>query len=421
MKAQDLLFNSTGKNLSKLQAMTYNNFGCYYKATGKLEYALNYLKKALGIERTQDFDVSNLAGTHLNISAIYSQMGSHGQSLTHAVTALKLLKSVCSGNNYKNITALIIALHNTGLEYEALGNIEKAASTFKYGLELSQQYLGNKHQYTTSLLKSFLSVTTTDKKYYFEKARLSRSRPKKSDLVLPKVKKRNSQDLTFNRKEKKHFLQTPDEPSSKFDFPAIEKPSTFGGRQKPQEKPEKNEYVKNLEHKVNFLQSQLADFEKRHKALEDLTRKKRRFSTESTFYTRSESNQRNRAAIIIQKHWRRFSAQKKWKILKNKKKVPVKKVFSSKKTSKFPSSMKKYSLHPIVESKFESKSQKATLIQSNFRRFLQRKNFHQVKNATIKIQSQVRRFICRSIFKNIIQAVKLIQRTWRSHQKKVNV
>lgn len=453
-KAQDLLFKSNSKNSSKLQAMTYNNFGCFYKATGKHELALSYLKKALNIERNQDFDVSNLAGTHLNISAIYSQIGSHGQSLTHAVTALKLLKTVCNGNNLKNITALIIALHNTGLEYEVLGDVEKAAGTFKYGLELAQQFLGNKHQYTTALLKSFLSVTTTDKKYYFEKARMSRGRAKKDSIILPKVKKRNSQDLGI-RKTITNFLNTSDDTLAKHDLPLIEKPSTFGGRvkskskpkkEKPgwtdqfsnlprQEKPDNGEYVKNLEQKVNFLQSQLADFEKRHKALEEVARKTRRLSSDSTFYSRSESNQRNRAAIMIQKHWRRFSAQKRFKKLKNRKKnqVPKKVIQSSKPSSlpqspkrqvlsnpssKYPSSMKTYALHPIVESKLESKSQKATLIQSNFRRFLQKKNFEQIKNATVKIQSHLRRFMCRALFKSIVGAIRCIQRAWRQYRRR---
>ena len=460
-KAQDLLFKLNSKNSAKLQAMTYNNFGCFYKATGKHELALSYLKKALNIERNQDFDVSNLAGTHLNISAIYSQIGSHGQSLTHAVTALKLLKTVCNGNNLKNITALIIALHNTGLEYEVLGDVEKAAGTFKYGLELAQQFLGNKHQYTTALLKSFLSVTTTDKKYYFEKARMSRGRPKKDSVILPKVKKRNSQDLGI-RKTITGFLNTSDDSLANHDLPLIEKPSTFGGRvkakqkkEKPswtdqfsnfpkpanpanpakQAKPETGDYVKTLEQKVNFLQSQFADFEKRHKVLEEVARKTRRLSSDSTFYSRSESNQRNRAAIMIQKHWRRFAAQKKYKKLKNRKKNqrPKKIVQSSKPaslpqsprrpalsnpSSKYPSSMKTYSLHPIVESKLESKSQEATLIQSNFRMFLQKKNFEQIKSATVKIQSHLRRFMCRALFKGIVGAVKFIQRAWRQHRKR---
>lgn len=475
-KAQDLLYASNSKNISKLQAMTYNNLGCYYKAINQSEHALSYLKKALVIEKAQDFDVSNLAGTHLNISAIYSQIGSHSQALTHAIKALKLLKSVCTEGNFTNITTLIIALHNTGLEYEALGVIEKAASTYKYGLELAQQYLGNKNQYTTALLKSFLSVTTTEKKYYFEKGKASKSRPnrrilKDNDFNLPIVRKRNSQDVTssqvankkkhsqprslFIKNENPHFektirnLRTPNQEIQKMELPGIEKPNTFGGRSK---NTPNNEYVKTLERKVNFLQSQLANFEKRHKVLEEIARKTHASidgaglrngeikKNKKKRLAAGEEGIKDHAARVIQRHWKAYKVKKieNSRRLRGKKaieksisplteKKPVRKDFSlltpknespisSLKSSKFPSSMRNYSLHPIVESKLESKSKNATVIQSNFRRFLQQKNFNQIKGATVKIQSIGRKFICRRLFLSILQAILFIQRSWRRYK-----
>lgn len=481
-KAQDLLYSSNSKNISKLQAMTYNNLGCYYKAINKSELALSYLKKALKIENSGDFETSNVAGTHLNISAIYSQIGSHSEALTHAITALKLLKSTCTDGNYANMTTLIIALHNTGLEYEAIGNIEKAASTFKYGLELAQQYLGSKHQYTTALLKSFLSVTTTEKKYYFEKGKISKSRPnrrifKEEDFNLPFMKKRNSQDVThtqtINKKKNsqqnslfaksdnptfvKAFrgMRTPNHETVKVELPGIEKPKTFGGRAK---NTPNTEYVKTLERKVNFLQSQLANFEKRHKALEEIARKTHAgYGKEADMKLKDrrrlnkalgndDADVKEKAARVIQRNWRAFKARKNEKIkkirnknavdkVKNPKSVPIpekkpgikassiltpkkRTPYDSLASSKFPSSMRNYALHPIAESKLENKSKNATVIQSNFRRFLQQKNFNQIKAATIKIQSIARRFICRRLFISILQAILFIQRSWRRYKLK---
>ena len=286
-KAKDLLQKTKTKNTSKLQAITFNNFGCYYKAIGQHETALSYLFKSLIIEATPDFDTSILAGTHLNICAIFSLIGNHSKALTHAITALKLLKQSLNNNNAKNITTLIIALHNTGIEYESLGNIEKAASTFKYGLELAQQYLGNKHQFTTQLLKSFLAVTTTEKKYYFEKAKnkqkLNSKKPNKNLTIgLPKVFKVVSQESspTNRATAKKTFrssMQTAEDFSNRQELPVIEKPHTFGGRLK---KSAHSQYVDSLENKINFLQSQLIGFEKRYKDLEEITgiNKSRRLS-----------------------------------------------------------------------------------------------------------------------------------------------
>ena len=322
-KALDLLQKVTSKNIYKLQAITYNNMGCYYKTTGKNEVALNYLQKALTIEKTADFDASNLAGTHLNICAIYSQANDHTNALSHAITALKLLRNACTTNSMKNITTLIIALHNTGIEYESIGNIEKAASTFKYGLELAQQYLGNKHQYTTALLKSFLAITTTEKKFYFEKSknlekiknneRIIIKRNTNNQDSLPKVSRRTSQQnspkqkyATVEKNKKiRSQMQTADELIVRQELPLIEKPQTFGGRVK---KSPKTEYVNSLEEKINFLQSQLIGFEKRYKNLEDVASKNEENFEKTQRKSPIKQNimqkkrLKEKAAIMIQKH-----------------------------------------------------------------------------------------------------------------------
>ena len=52
-----------------LRAVTLNNMGCYCKRAGKLDSALEYLQKALGIESRLGGG-ENPAGTHLNICAV---------------------------------------------------------------------------------------------------------------------------------------------------------------------------------------------------------------------------------------------------------------------------------------------------------------------------------------------------------------
>ena len=345
IKAQEMLGKVNSKNLYKLQAITYNNLGCFYKATGKNEAALNYLHNALIIEKTPDFDASNLAGTHLNICAIHSQSGDHTTALTHAITALKLLKGICVDNSVKNITTLAIALHNTGIEYEAIGDIEKAAATYKYGLELAQEYLGNKHQFTTALLKSFLAITTTEKKYYFERSKnamkTGNKKAMKSTVVgLPKVMRRTSQEFSpvfrntkYENKEKKSLrdkrealevyeskdkqkkfrtkMQTANEIAVRQELAMNEKPKTFDGRMK---RSPHSDYVNALEEKIDFLQSQLVGFEKRYKELEEITMKKpRRFSqgdvNKKNMSNKMERINKEKAVVCIQKNWRAYLAR----------------------------------------------------------------------------------------------------------------
>ena len=59
----------------KLFSLTLNNFGCYYKRQYKPNSALKYLQAALNLEKT-DKGISKveLAGTYLNLCAIYSSL-----------------------------------------------------------------------------------------------------------------------------------------------------------------------------------------------------------------------------------------------------------------------------------------------------------------------------------------------------------
>ena len=75
-KAKDLL-SEFGITDSPLQSITLNNLGCYYKSVGKISLSLTYFIKASEIKLTRPKDTCNIAGTHLNICAIKSQMMKH--------------------------------------------------------------------------------------------------------------------------------------------------------------------------------------------------------------------------------------------------------------------------------------------------------------------------------------------------------
>ena len=85
--------------------MTYNNFACFYRRTGKLTTSLKYLEHALKIEYdylnslrshneySASLLVDNPADTHLNICAILSQLNNHKLALYHAMSALALIQA----------------------------------------------------------------------------------------------------------------------------------------------------------------------------------------------------------------------------------------------------------------------------------------------------------------------------------------
>ncbi|OMJ73047.1 hypothetical protein SteCoe_28376 [Stentor coeruleus] len=462
MKAQENVNQDITRNTSKYKALTFNNFGIYYKSLQKYDIAMKYLQKSMKIQKVV-YDSVTLAGTYMNMSAIYSQIGDHNTALSHASIALKILKAEASKSS-KNIPALILALHNIGIEYELLGDIQKAASTYKYGLDLSQQFLGNSHQYTSILLKYYLAISEKGKKYYFERAKINSSisiSKNHEEFVLPKVQKYFSQRpspsndykkaKTKSKLYKTHIFSD-GEVETKNSFPDIGKPSTFGGRIK--NVPTKKNYINTLEKRVTFLQSQLFDFENRYKKLEKNkvapSRKKPSNLAVQKKVSKSIKVIKEKAAVIIQKFWRRYKAQKQLKTLKQTKNMRFKGITRVKVPKESPKpnfltklqtleiknlstptpkykqpikpseAFRRYSLHPITESKIETKAQKATLIQSHIRRFIQQRKYKRIRDAAIKIQSHIRRYLVNSLFQSITLAVKFIQKQWRSYQAQKN-
>jgi len=130
-----------------LRAVTYNNMGCFYKSMSKLHTALQYLRKAQAIEERSQ-RCQNPAGTHLNLCALLSQMGKHGEALQHSKRALTLLKAsppeVQSGAG--NSESLIcVAYFNMGAELEHLRKPAEALSAYQNAYSSCMSELGEDH------------------------------------------------------------------------------------------------------------------------------------------------------------------------------------------------------------------------------------------------------------------------------------
>lgn len=102
------------------------------------------------------------------------------------------------------------------------------------------------------------------------------------------------------------------------------------------------------------------------------------------FLTRRRLQKRIDAALVIQKCWRRVSAQRKLLMLKNEKLA-----------------------------KLQSKS--ASLIQAYWRRYSTRKHFLKLKHCSIILQSRLRMKIALTSYKRYLWATVTIQRRWRAY------
>ncbi|GBG25167.1 Clustered mitochondria protein-like [Hondaea fermentalgiana] len=154
------------------RAVTYNNLACYFRRTGKLHAALQYLQKALKVESRLE-NVTNRADTHLNLCAVLSQLGRHAGALEHAQAALiqlqeELFPGALSASakssssaalaSTDRIAVLAIAYHNIGVEQEFLKRFEMAIDSYRKGVDISETHLGTDHGITVTLRNSYLAA-----------------------------------------------------------------------------------------------------------------------------------------------------------------------------------------------------------------------------------------------------------------------
>jgi tetratricopeptide (TPR) repeat protein len=150
-KAKSLLkiFPKSDKSIN-LKAITYNNLGCFYKTQNNLKKSLLYLQQALSYEVHLPKTLSTIAGTYLNISKIYSELGDHDKSLTFSLKAIKNIE-----DSFKDkpsvVYSLVVAYQHAGSQYFRLGHKADAKIFTAQGYELAIKYFGLNSEITKDL------------------------------------------------------------------------------------------------------------------------------------------------------------------------------------------------------------------------------------------------------------------------------
>ncbi|OMJ82076.1 hypothetical protein SteCoe_17349 [Stentor coeruleus] len=339
-KAEKLLSASCLENPQKLYGLTLNNFSCYYKRTGNPAIALNFLKKALKISSKPPIDINTLAGTHLNICSLLSQINNHTKALSHALKALNLLKSKYL-EDPSIITTLLVAHHNAGIEYEFLSYIPNALNIYTKGFKISLENLGNKHPLTKSLQQSINNCQF--------KSNTTHASPIKS--LTNSTFKRSKDSSNKNFKSTKN---SPQNMESKFKFNNDIVRFITGERLRPMHKKDKfrsktryniKSLIKDLngegsEDVTSFRKTLPSTKDKAVETCDDLkldmidskdntaTMESRRSVEKISIATQFEGFNKgflkkleNSAAVTIQKHVRGFLAKRRFEIFKYKKQM----------------------------------------------------------------------------------------------------
>lgn len=185
LKNADRMLKTLDKDSNiKLQAVTLNNFGCFYKRLNKPNVALKFLNKARKKESIEPIDNLNLAGTLLNMCAIYSKLGKHEIALEHSGKALQLVEK-CDTPSPNLISTLIIGYHNTGVEYEFLNLLKQAVDCYKNAWECAVKQLTENNPLTQSMYKSYKEALEKLEKN--ENRFNNREQSRANGRVLPQV------------------------------------------------------------------------------------------------------------------------------------------------------------------------------------------------------------------------------------------
>ncbi|OMJ96207.1 hypothetical protein SteCoe_165 [Stentor coeruleus] len=421
-KAESIL-TSSGKfnNLNKLYGITLNNFGCYYRRTGNLITALNFLRKALEILIKPPIDVYHLGGTHLNICAIVSQTGDHEDALSHAIIALNLFTSKYL-DDPSLLATLLVSYYNTGIEYEYLSQYTQACVVFTKALDLAIEKLGESHPLTISLKGSLASVNKKKSKLNVSPLRNRFRDIETRQVYTSQISTRRS--TSINRKD-----------SKKYRF-------LTGERLQPMLNNNLNFNIKTELGKKNIItgygeknpksQRGTKSNQKDKESIKDrlVTSDNDRKSQYSKSIQTDINNSRNftsavyNAAVIIQKNWRRYKEKQKIKALKYKKELEkaendakkaldnLKSLQEKKKQLKKSGNIKKNLSRNQNAHKFSIQGC-IIFIQKHVRMWIQRKKYLKIKESVIKIQKNVRKYQIQSLYSMIKEAVVFIQRWWR--------
>lgn len=163
---------------------------CYYRKRGKLRTALNFARKALGIEAKLSENVKS-ADTHLNMCTILSELKRHEKAIVHARIALKLLLMELFGNldsikkdaeeheliatgaaestaasmealkqrlPADRVAVLAISYHNMAVQMEFLRRYTESLSAYEKAMKVVQTHLPPTHPLVQSLGASYAAA-----------------------------------------------------------------------------------------------------------------------------------------------------------------------------------------------------------------------------------------------------------------------
>lgn len=156
-----------------LRILTFNHFGCAKRRQGHLKLSLRYLLKALAIITTSQ--VKEHCGiTHLNICAVYSQLGDHEKALDHAKSAVLefsheyvVLKGPGNTSGLfdgkirdlkEKAKFLAIAYYNMGAEEEFFCEYENAITCYDKAYKTMEEVFGENEPLITKIKKAYLEA-----------------------------------------------------------------------------------------------------------------------------------------------------------------------------------------------------------------------------------------------------------------------
>jgi tetratricopeptide (TPR) repeat protein len=174
----------------RLKCLTLNNLGCFYRRMGKLHSALRSLEESLKLEiaavgdvqsaqdeaqqeehgggdaldgepMSRDAALRDVATSHLNISAVLSEMARHDASLQHAQCSVEIMRvrgfperGLEDGGDVAELETFAIANHNMAAEYEHLSMYEEGASAYASAVQAAEQVWGYTHGKTLNMRRA---------------------------------------------------------------------------------------------------------------------------------------------------------------------------------------------------------------------------------------------------------------------------
>ena len=368
----------------KLQALTHNNLGCYYKSQGQPSHALQNLSKALSGAGSK----VDVAGTHLTIASVRSSLDQHEIALKHTNEAIAgLLESEATDPSVETKKTLAIAYHNAGLENRKLGKDESAAQMFQFGLSIAERYLG-KHP-VTDAIKS--SMENKSKKFVFARSRNIRKHS------LPKIRRTPRSQVSSRPTD--------------YRISRIDSRGKSSAIKRPLPRPEKFAPIRTAQFGVPRRNREFVDMCKACIVIQRFARgflSRRRIAREKI----ESSNIRAKNAIEALEALKREVMNEMFDIERPS--------FRSIQCvqSYFRGFLAKMARNNIVQETYNTdvwrNKQKVRRIQAAIRGYLIKKKFNKIKRAAVFIQSFYRMHPVRNLYLNIYAAILCIQRYWRA-------